>query len=204
MNNEPVRILITGGPCGGKTTCINAIRSLLSKKGYSVTIVPECATTLFQNSAIFKPPRDSNERIELQRIILRKQIADEDAAINLSRMGGASLILIDRGSIDGKSFLSDNEFDLLLSTEGLCETELWKRYDIVFHLVSTAITNPDLYSFGEDSNNKQRYHDAMQATEADNRGYENCNRMHNSVVRVDCDNINARIQLVIEWIVRNI
>ena len=49
-------------------------------------------------SAIFTPPRNSDERIELQRIILRKQISDEDASIDLSRMdtsGVVSLILID-------------------------------------------------------------------------------------------------------------
>ena len=43
--------VLTGGPCGGKSTAINKIYQDLSERGYKVLIVPETATELI-NSGI--------------------------------------------------------------------------------------------------------------------------------------------------------
>jgi len=39
-----VRILLTGGPCAGKTTAIADITQDLTQLGYKVLVVPEAAT----------------------------------------------------------------------------------------------------------------------------------------------------------------
>ena len=38
------KIVITGGPCGGKSTAMAKIQNAFSEKGYTVLFVPETAT----------------------------------------------------------------------------------------------------------------------------------------------------------------
>ena len=56
------------------------------------------------------------------------------------------VILMDRGVMDGKVFLSDAEFGELLEQQGLREEALMERYDTVFHLVSTAVDCAEHYA----------------------------------------------------------
>ena len=43
---EITKIVITGGPCAGKTTALSWIQSNFTKLGYTVLFVPETATEL--------------------------------------------------------------------------------------------------------------------------------------------------------------
>ena len=43
---ELIKIVITGGPCAGKTTAMTWIQKEFEKKGYRVLFVPETATEL--------------------------------------------------------------------------------------------------------------------------------------------------------------
>ena len=40
------KIVITGGPCGGKSTAMSYIQNEFTKRGFTVLIVPETATEL--------------------------------------------------------------------------------------------------------------------------------------------------------------
>lgn len=46
------RILLTGGPCGGKTTALAAISQDLTQLGYKVIVVPEAATLIGTGGAM--------------------------------------------------------------------------------------------------------------------------------------------------------
>ena len=46
------RILITGGPCAGKTTVMAAISQDLTQLGYKVLVVPEAATLIMKGGAM--------------------------------------------------------------------------------------------------------------------------------------------------------
>ena len=95
------------------------------------------------------PPTCSEDAQQLQTIILKKQMMDEDSFLALSQMrggdGAKSILLMDRGAIDGKIFLSDEAFRNVLEAEALDEATLLTRYDVVFHLVSTAVDAPEHY-----------------------------------------------------------
>lgn len=43
------KIVLTGGPCAGKTTALNWINNYFSSRGYSVLVVPEIASELITN-----------------------------------------------------------------------------------------------------------------------------------------------------------
>jgi signal recognition particle GTPase len=46
------RILLTGGPCAGKTTALAAISQDLTQLGYKVLVVPEAATLIMKGGAM--------------------------------------------------------------------------------------------------------------------------------------------------------
>jgi hypothetical protein len=46
------RILLTGGPCAGKTTAMAAISQDLGQLGYKVLVVPEAATLIMKGGAM--------------------------------------------------------------------------------------------------------------------------------------------------------
>lgn len=46
-------IVLTGGPCGGKSTSLKVLTSALEEKGYRVMTVPEVPTILMSNGAHF-------------------------------------------------------------------------------------------------------------------------------------------------------
>ena len=46
------RILLTGGPCAGKSTAMAAISQDLTQLGYKVLVVPEAATIVMKGGAM--------------------------------------------------------------------------------------------------------------------------------------------------------
>jgi putative protein kinase ArgK-like GTPase of G3E family len=46
------RILLTGGPCAGKSTALAAISQDLTQLGYKVLVVPEAATIIMKGGAM--------------------------------------------------------------------------------------------------------------------------------------------------------
>lgn len=46
------RILLTGGPCAGKTTALAQISQDLTQLGYKVLVVPEAATLIMKGGAM--------------------------------------------------------------------------------------------------------------------------------------------------------
>ena len=43
---EITKIVLTGGPCAGKTTAMSRIQTHFTKMGYTVLFIPETATEL--------------------------------------------------------------------------------------------------------------------------------------------------------------
>ncbi len=43
------KFILTGGPCGGKTTAIARLQGFLKERGFRVYIAPEAATIMFLN-----------------------------------------------------------------------------------------------------------------------------------------------------------
>ena len=67
-------IVITGGPCGGKTTMMSTVVDELTARGYKVIVVPETATTLILGG--ISPA--SVGLIPFQNYVLGLQLKTED------------------------------------------------------------------------------------------------------------------------------
>ena len=131
------KIVLTGGPCAGKTTALTWISNYFSKRGYTVLFVPETATELIANGVAPWTCKTNYEyqtfQIRLQKI--KEQIFD-DAAKTMKN--NKILIVCDRGVLDNKAYMKDVEFKRILKEFGTNEIQERDSYDAVFHLVSAA------------------------------------------------------------------
>lgn len=68
---EISKIVITGGPCAGKSTAMSWIQNALSRMGYRVLFVPETATELISGGVA---PWTCGTNAEYQKCQLKLQI----------------------------------------------------------------------------------------------------------------------------------
>ncbi len=162
---EITKIVITGGPCGGKTTALSWIQNHFVSKGYTVLFVPETATELISGGVA---PWTCGTNLEYQicqcRLQLAKEQIFEDAARTMHK--DRVLIVCDRGFMDNRAYMNDEEFAQVLSHLNL--NEIWARdhYDAVFHLVTAADGAEDAYTT---ANNAARYESVEQAIAVDRK-----------------------------------
>ena len=161
---EIPKIVITGGPCGGKSTALGMIRTALEARGYRVFFLPETATELITGG--ISPA--NRGRVGFQREFLRRQLEKEQEADDAAQRDPAEkvLILCDRGAADCRSYLSEAEFAEAAAALGRSAAELRDGYDAVFHLTSSA---KGASSFYTTANNPARTESAEEAAALDDR-----------------------------------
>mmetsp|Transcript_13819 Transcript_13819/g.17494 ORF Transcript_13819/g.17494 Transcript_13819/m.17494 type:complete len:171 (+) Transcript_13819:427-939(+) len=81
------RILLTGGPCAGKTTALAAISQDLTQLGYKVLVVPEAATLIMKGGAmIVSSAFTAQQGLTFQKGLMRLQIALEESFLDIGQM----------------------------------------------------------------------------------------------------------------------
>jgi predicted ATPase len=130
MNNPCCRIVLTGGPGGGKTTAADLYRREI---GEGVVIVPEAATLLYQGG--FPRQGDAEVRKATQRAIYHVQKNLEDAHYANYRN---RVLLCDRGTVDGAAYWPDAADDFFSHLGTTLEAELM-RYDAVIFFETAAV-----------------------------------------------------------------
>lgn len=153
------RIVLTGGPCAGKTTALSWIQNNLPKYGYKVLFVPETATELIGGGVT---PWDCGSNLDYQRCQMRLQLEKERLFEQAARSMEYDKILIvcDRGTIDNKAYMSDLDFLRLCEELGTSEVELRDRYDAVFHLVTAAKGAVSAYTTANNSARTEKLEEA--------------------------------------------
>lgn len=165
-------LVLTGGPCSGKTTAISTIETELTSRGYYVLIVPETATELMENG--IRPFGNCLQNMQFQKILFKKQLHKEKLYLEVAEMISSDkvVILYDRGLMDNKSYLSNKDFDRLLKEFKMDEISVKDRYDAVFHLVTAADGAEEYYTL---ENNASRTETPEAARELDKKGIQNWN-----------------------------
>lgn len=138
------RIVVTGGPCGGKSTSLQRIRKYLEGVGFQVIVVPEISRMVYQCAGVpdFGNPQT---RLRYQRAFLKTQLALEDCLVSLA-VGQKTVMLLDRGALDGKAYLPLEQWNLMLKDFGVDEAQLRDgRYDFILHLETAAKGAPGAY-----------------------------------------------------------
>ena len=159
------KIVITGGPSAGKTTAMSWVQNAFSKLGYTVLFVPETATEFITGGVA---PWTCGTNLDYQKVQMELQLTKERLFEKAARTMKADKILIvcDRGAIDNRAYMNDEEFAAVLREVGKTEQELLLGYDAVFHLVSAAKGAEEFYTY---ANNAARYESVSQAVVMDDR-----------------------------------
>ena len=136
--SEIKKIVLTGGPCAGKTTALVKINEYFSGFGYKVFNVPEVPTIFSTAGWNYLTP---NRALYYQgeRAILETQLALEDQFTRLAEVcTHPVLIVCDRGTLDISAYIKPEEWEEITAMCGTNSNELLERYDAVLHLVSAA------------------------------------------------------------------
>jgi len=159
------KIVITGGPCGGKSTAMSWIQNRFSELGYTVLFVPETATELISSGVA---PWTCNTNLDYQTCQMTLQMEKEKIFLQAAEHmpGDKFLIVCDRGELDNKAYMTDEEFSTLMERLGWNETQLRDGYDAVFHLVTAAKGAEEFYTT---ANNAARYETVEEAAAMDDR-----------------------------------
>lgn len=159
------KIVITGGPCAGKTTGMSWIQNAFTQKGYTVLFIPETATELISGGVA---PWTCSSNEEFQKCQMKLQIEKEKVFTNAAKTMSSDKILIvcDRGALDNKAYMTDEEFNEAAKSVGVSEVELRDNYDAVFHLVTAAKGAEEFYTT---ENNTARTETAERAAALDDK-----------------------------------
>ena len=162
---EITKIVITGGPCAGKTTAMSWIQENLTKLGYTVLFVPETATELITGGVA---PWTCGSNAEYQKCQMGLQLAKEKIFLQgaMTMPVDKVLIVCDRGALDNKAYMTELEFASVLAELGCSEVELRDEYDAVFHLVTAAKGAEKFYTT---ANNAARTETVEQAAALDDK-----------------------------------
>jgi predicted ATPase len=129
-NNGRCRIVLTGGPGGGKTTAADLFRREIGER---VVVVPEAATLLFSGG--FPRVTEAHARRAAQQAIyhVQKNLENVQSARFPER-----ILLCDRGTVDGAAYWPD-EPEVFFTAVGTTEAEELARYDAVIFFESAAV-----------------------------------------------------------------
>ena len=191
---EILNIVITGGPCGGKTTALDELAKFLRSYGYSIMIVNESATELM-NDGIKPFGENEIDLISFQSLLLDAQLAKEKIRRKAAKVckNDKVAILYDRGVLDNRSYIDDDIFDEFLKQRNMTESEIISSYDIVIHMVTAAFDKEEYYTT---VNNKTRTETVEEARARDLRTRETW-RNHPNLHIINNDTLfNEKIEKV--------
>jgi predicted ATPase len=134
-NNGRCRIVLTGGPGGGKTTAADLFRREIGER---VVIVPEAATLLFSGG--FPRAQSALAVHAVQRAIyhVQRNLEDTQAALFPGR-----ILLCDRGTVDGAAYWPDEPHHFFQAVGSTLDDEL-ARYDAVIFFETAAAGGLDI------------------------------------------------------------
>lgn len=147
------KIVLTGGPCAGKTTALVKIMEHFSSIGYKVFIIPELPT-LFLQAGMDYLTDNKDLFYEGEKATLEMQIALEDKFLQMAKsVKQPVLIVCDRGTMDISAYMNPVLWNQIISDAKMNNEMLGSRYDAVLHLVSAADGAEQFYTTA--TNNKR-------------------------------------------------
>lgn len=146
---EVVKIVLTGGPCAGKTSALKYISEKLETEGIRCLTIEEQATKLMISG---RTPQNMGN-YEFHKSIFESLLFEEKKTTEYSKnlSDEKVVILIDRGLLDSLAYVSQEDFDKYSNINGLSEDVIRNSYDVVFHLVTAADGSEENYSLMSNS-----------------------------------------------------
>lgn len=144
--NKIYILVLTGGPCGGKTTGQARLCTFFENLGWKVYRVPETATILIGGGVKF-PSLTDEQAFKFQENLLKTMLKVEDTFLDLaSSCDRNCLVICDRGAMDATAYMKPEQWERMKRENDWNEVELRdSRYLQVIHMVSAAKGAEDFY-----------------------------------------------------------
>lgn len=146
------RIVLTGGPCAGKTTALVKVIEHFSSLGFKVFTIPE-VPTMFLQAGMDYLTKNEDFFYEGEKATLEIQLALEDKFQRMaSTISQPVLIVCDRGALDISTYLKPEMWQKITQLANTDNQQLLDRYDAVLHLVSAADGAEQYYTLATNAN----------------------------------------------------
>ena len=155
MKSSAQRIVLTGGPCAGKTTLTEVIARVFHEQ---VAVIPEAASLLFSGG--FPRWNELDSQKAVQRAIYRVQCELEAA---FSAKYPERILILDRGTVDGAAYWPEGP-ERFFSTFNTTLTQELARYDHVLYLESAA-QEDYLFHIKKNPNRTENWNEAKRLDE---------------------------------------
>lgn len=132
------KIVLTGGPCAGKTTALVKIMEYFSSRGFKVFTIPEIPT-IFLQAGMDYLTKNEEWFYEGEKDTLKTQLAFEDYFSAMAETIDKPVVIVcDRGALDISTYLPPKMWEKITGLCNVTNQQLLDRYDAVLHLVSAA------------------------------------------------------------------
>ena len=204
---RPYVVVITGGPCAGKSTIMKSLKVAMDEANVYSYTVPECPTMLIINGANYPGESNVERLLTFETQMLNLQLVMENSFINIAdTYNRPSIVFCDRGTCDISAYMPRNCWERVLSLSGYTEYDLLSRYDAVVHLTTAAEGAEKYYT---SANNNARTETVEEAREMDRKSRDSWKKHQNRII---IDNgaegmqgkIDEAISLIVESIQRHI
>lgn len=161
-------VVLTGGPCAGKTTALGVVAARLRDQGWRVLIVPEAATLFVESgvddlAAIAARP-ERRERFQAAVLAAQASLRRRYQALAGALGDERVVLLYDRAECDTAAYVGMDRFLEMLTADGRTLLEVRDSYDAVVHLVTAADGAAHAYTL---ENNRARTESPERARELD-------------------------------------
>lgn len=137
---KTIKIVLTGGPGGGKSKAIRLLKEKFAVDGkenefrfgeHRCLFMGETASELITGGV---KPDGCNRVKEFQQLLFKVQLEKETAFdFACEHMPDDKYIIFyDRGLIDGGAYITDEEYNEILCENTITVEEIYNRYDVVF------------------------------------------------------------------------
>ncbi|KAI3409795.1 hypothetical protein GPALN_006170 [Globodera pallida] len=157
------KIVLTGGPCAGKTTGQARLSSFFESIGWKVYTVPETASILLGPGRIRFQDLNRTQAAQFQIDLLKTLVQIENVFFNQAELSDSEkiMIILDRGAMDGSAYIDVQSWTDVLTSCKLDVHELRERYHQICHLVTAADGAPSFYQLANNQARTEAVDDAI-------------------------------------------
>ncbi len=166
-------LVISWGPCGGKSSILPHLIETLLQQGYDVYAIPEMATHL---ESLHIHPKFGTPPLEFQKKIVTFQLMHEQAIQEQIAHRGRpekSVILCDRGLIDNLAYTDSVRYEEVLAQFKLTLSDVLSRYGGVVMLQSAAYGAEEFYTKANNTARSENIDEARIVEDNILRAYDN-------------------------------